>query len=141
MAVAIEDAFGSAEVVSAQWDALAFFTAYQRAVETLADGRFRFSDRSIRLIADGPDPGRVTRGAAFGREIETGRARVVGSFPWKWAVVPVHLQERELIITLLRLGLGGGGKTHHQSQVHDRPSNEGVNLSPAFGGRRLRPRR
>jgi hypothetical protein len=105
MAVAIEDAFGSAEVVSAQWDALAFFTAYQRAVETLADGRFRFSDRSIRLIADGPDPGRVTRGAAFGREIETGRARVVGSFPWKWAVVPVHLQERELIITLLRLAV------------------------------------
>jgi hypothetical protein len=52
MAIAIEDAFGSAEVVSAQWDPLAFFTAYQRAVETLTDGRFRFSDRSIRLIAE-----------------------------------------------------------------------------------------
>lgn len=58
MAIAIEDAFGSAEVVSAQWDPLAFFTAYQRAVETLSDGRFRFSDRSIRLISEamGPTP-------------------------------------------------------------------------------------
>lgn len=56
MAIAIEDAFGSAEVVSAQRDPLSFFTAYQRAVETLTDGRFRFSDRSIRLIAEAMTP-------------------------------------------------------------------------------------
>ena len=60
MAIAIEDAFGSAEVVAAQSDPLAFFTAYQRAVETLADGHFRFSDRSIHLVAEAMAPAQVT---------------------------------------------------------------------------------
>lgn len=50
MAMAIEEAFGTGALVSAQTGPVAFFTAYHRAVDALDDGRFRFSDRAIEMV-------------------------------------------------------------------------------------------
>lgn len=60
MAIAIEDGLGRTEVIASQRDPLSFLLAYQRAVDVLADGRFRFSEGSIDLVrrAMAPSPER-----------------------------------------------------------------------------------
>lgn len=50
MAMAIEEAFGREGVVEALTGPAAFFTAYQRAVGPLGEGRFTFSDAAISRI-------------------------------------------------------------------------------------------